>query len=314
MTNYNNPNYLIKYDYSNLKSYTINLDDYKFNYDKHSHYLLKLGIISKRFSGVNALKDEHLKSKYKKNISNYALNFTPKTAIGAALSHIMCCKTIYKNYIKKNADNPNYFLIMEDDVFPLYEKEEFYEKLNSTLHDITILDKDWEIIQLHSDGIMPTIDTYKTHIDGSMLTIDTYSTHICSGSAAAYLISEKGIKKTLKCKIIGSIDILHHNYINFNKYRAKDNLFYADEKTSVNRIMEYNLGCYTLYLKSTIFEFINYYTNIIQLRGEKTIVHLLQAKLFKEPIFNNEFNTNNIIDFFIVLIILSKLYFNKNIC
>jgi hypothetical protein len=67
-------------------------------------------------------------------------------------------------------------------------------------------------------------------------------------------------------------------------------------------------------LKSIIFEFINYYTNIIQLRGEKKFVHYLQGKLFKEPIFNNEFNTNNIIDYFIVLIILSKLYFNKTIC
>jgi GR25 family glycosyltransferase involved in LPS biosynthesis len=104
----------------------------------------------------------------------------------------MCCKFIYKNYIKKKKthkqqqqqeDNPNYFLIMEDDVFPLYDKEEFYEKLNKTLYDIQILDSNWEIIQLHSDGIMPTIETYSTHI-GSI-------------SAAAYLISKKAIKKTL---------------------------------------------------------------------------------------------------------------------
>jgi hypothetical protein len=192
----------------------------------------------------------------------------------------------------------------------LYEKKEFYEKLNSTLHDITILDKDWEIIQLHSDGIMPTIDTYKTYSDGIMLTIDSYNTHVsCAGSAAAYLISEKGIKKTLKCKIYSHIDFIHYNFINYNKYRAKKNIFYSDEKTSLNRIMEYNLGCYTLYLKSTIFEFINYYTNIIQLCGEKKIIHYLQGKLFKEPIFNNEFNTNNLIDYFIVLIILSELYY-----
>ena len=298
MTKYNNPNYLIKYDYSNLKSFTINLDDYKINYDKHSHYLLKLGIISKRFSGVNALKDEHLKSKYKKYISNFALNFIPKTVIGAALSHIMCSKTIYKNYIKKNADNADYFLIMEDDVFPLYEKEEFYEKLNSTLRDITILDKDWEIILLHSDGIMPTRD-------------NTYSTHYNSQSVAAYLISEKGIKKTLKCKIRGPIDIIHYNCINYNYYKVKENLFYTDEKTSVCRIVEYNLSGYTLYLKSTIFELINYYTNIIHIRGEKKFIHWLQYKAIKEPIFNNEFSANNIIDYFIVLIILSELYYYK---
>ena len=269
MTKYNNPNYLIKYDYSNLKSFTINLDDYKINYDKHSHYLLKLGIISKRFSGVNALKDEHLKSKYKKYVSNFALNYTPKSVIGCALSHIMCSKTIYKNYIKKNADNADYFLIMEDDVFPLYEKEEFYEKLNSTLHDITILDKDWEIIQLHSDGMLPTVDTYNTHS--------------CVGSTAAYLISEKGIKKTLKCKIYGHMDWVHYNYIYYNKYRVKENLFYSDEKTSLNRIVSYKLSSYSLYLKSKLFELINFYTNIIHIRGEKKFSHYFEYKIIKEP-------------------------------
>jgi GR25 family glycosyltransferase involved in LPS biosynthesis len=307
MTKYNSPNYVIKYGYTNLKSFTINLDDYKINYDKQAAELLKLGLVSKRFSGVNALKDEHFKTSYKKYVSNFALNYTPKSVIGCALSHIMCCKYIYKNYIKKQKrqkqqqqqeDNPNYFLIMEDDVFPLYEKDEFYEKLNKTLYDIQILDSNWEIIQLHSDGIMPTIETYSTHI-GSI-------------SAAAYLISKKAIKKTLKSKIYSHIDLIHHNFINYNKYRAKENLFYSDEKTSLNRIVSYRLSSYSLLLKSKLFEFINYYTNIIQLRGEKKFLHYFEYKVFKEPFFNKEFNTNDIIDYFIGLKILSKLYYYKN--
>jgi GR25 family glycosyltransferase involved in LPS biosynthesis len=307
MTKYNSPNYVIKYGYTNLKSFTINLDDYKTNYIKQAAELLKLGLVSERFSGVNALKDEHFKSSYKKYVSNFALNYTPKSVIGCALSHIMCCKFIYKNYIKKKKthkqqqqqeDNPNYFLIMEDDVFPLYDKEEFYEKLNKTLYDIQILDSNWEIIQLHSDGIMPTIETYSTHI-GSI-------------SAAAYLISKKAIKKTLKSKIYSHIDLIHHNFLNYNKYRAKENLFYSDEKTSLNRIVSYKLSSYSLLLKSKLFELLNYYTNIIQLRGEKKFLHYFEYKVFKEPFFNKEFNTNDIIDYFIGLKILSKLYYYKN--
>ena len=300
MTKYNSPNYVIKYGYTNLKSFTINLDDYKVNYEKQASELLKLGLVSERFSGVNALKDEHFKSSYKKYVSNFALNYTPKSVIGCALSHIMCCKYIYKNYIKKRKSREglvNYFLIMEDDVFPLYNKDEFYEKLNKTLYDIQILDNNWEIIQLHSDGIMPTIETYSTHI-GSI-------------SAAAYLISKTAIKKTLNSKIYSHIDLIHHNFINYNKYRAKENLFYTDEKTSLNRIVSYKLSSYSLFFKSKLFEFINYYTNIIQLRGEKKFLHYFEYKVFKEPFFNKEFNTNDIIDYIIGLKILSKLVYYK---
>ena len=300
MTKYNSPNYVIKYGYTNLKSFTINLDDYKVNYEKQASELLKLGLVSERFSGVNALKDEHFKSSYKKYVSNFALNYTPKSVIGCALSHIMCCKYIYKNYIKKRKTQDglvNYFLIMEDDVFPLFNKDEFYEKLNKTLYDIQILDKNWEIIQLHSDGIMPTIETYSTHI-GSI-------------SAAAYLISKTAIKKTLNSKIYSHIDLIHHNFINYNKYRAKENLFYTDEKTSLNRIVSYKLSSYSLFFKSKLFEFINYYTNIIQLRGEKKFLHYFEYKVFKEPFFNKEFNTNDIIDYIIGLKILSKLVYYK---
>ena len=300
MCKYNNKYYIIKQDYSNLKSFTINLDDYKDNYNRQADSLLRLGIISERFSGVNALKDEHVKSSYKKYVSNFALNYTPKSVIGCALSHIMCCKYIYKNYIKKTKMRAidNYFLIMEDDAYPLYEKDEFYEKLNKMLQEISILDKNWEIIQLHSDGIMPTIDTYSTHI-GSI-------------SAAAYLISKSAIKKTLKSKIYSHIDLIHHNFMNYNKYRAKENLFYTDEKNSLNRIVSYKLSSYSLYLKSKLFEIINYYTNIIQLRGEKKFLHYFEYKVLKEPFFNKEFNTNDIIDYCIGFKILSKLVYYKN--
>ena len=179
-------NYFIKPDYSNLKTFVINLDDYKENYIKQLPYLENIGLKVERFIGINALKDQHLNPEYKKYISKFALNFTPKAVIGCALSHILCCKYIYNNYINSDnnsielnkssyGDNTQFFLILEDDAFPTYNKSEFYEKLNETINEIQILDSNWEIIQLYKIGI---IDTY-----------DTFTSHILHGSTVAYLLN-----------------------------------------------------------------------------------------------------------------------------
>ena len=119
-------------------------------------------------------------------------------------------------------------------------------------------------------------------------------------------------KKTYRPEdVLEEYQIHSHNFINYNKYRAKENLFYTDEKTSLNRIVSYKLSSYSLFLKSKLFEFINYYTNFIQLRGEKKFLHYFEYKVFKEPFFNKEFNTNDIIDYIIGLKILSKLVYYK---
>ena len=65
-----------------------------------------------------------------------------------------------------------------------------------------ILDKNWDIIQLHSDAFFPNYETYFTHF--------------VSGSTAAYLISKKGIEKTLKSKIYSHADFIQHNFIKYN--------------------------------------------------------------------------------------------------
>ena len=122
--------YPINSDYSNLKTFVINLDDYKENYTKQLPFLEEIGLKVERFSGINGLKDQHLLAEYTQFISIFAKNFTPKSVIGCALSHILCCKHIYNNCLK---DNP-YFLIVEDDAFPLYNKNDFYEKLNKTIY------------------------------------------------------------------------------------------------------------------------------------------------------------------------------------
>ena len=83
----------------NLKTFVINLDEYKANYNKQLPYLESLGLKVERFKGINAIKDEHLNPEYSPYISTYALNFTPKSIIGCSLSHILCCKYIYENFV-----------------------------------------------------------------------------------------------------------------------------------------------------------------------------------------------------------------------
>jgi hypothetical protein len=290
-------NYPINPDYSNLKTFVINLDDYISNYNKQLPYLLNIGLKVERFAGVNALKNEHFKPEYQQYISTYAKNFAPKSVIGAVLTHTLCCKHIKYNYSEKTNGHTEFFLIMEDDAFPLYNKEEFYEHLNKSLYEIQLLDSNWDIIQLHSDGLFPTKDTYNTHI-------------VC-GSAAAYLISINGINKTLNNKIYGFIEFTQHSFINCNKYRTKENLFYTDEKNSLNRAQgksKLNYKYYTLLLKSSFCELLNKYTHIIPLQGDKRYQHILEFKILREPLFNKEFTINDLIDYLLAFIILKKMF------
>jgi GR25 family glycosyltransferase involved in LPS biosynthesis len=289
-------NYPINPDYSNLKTFVINLDDYISNYNKQLPYLLDIGLKVERFAGVNAIKNEHLKLEYQQYISSYVKNFVPKSTIGCSLSHTLCCKHINSNYSEKQNNQTQFFLIMEDDAFPLYNKEEFYEHLNEAIYEIQLLDSNWDIIQLHSDCILPTKDTY--------------CTHIACGSTAAYLISFNGLNKTLNSKIYGHLDIIQHNFIKYNKYRTKENLFYTNEKTSLNRINVTNkqkYKYYSLLLKSHFCELLNQYTSIIPLRGEKKYQHFFEFKLLREPILNKEFNANELIDYFLIFFILINM-------
>ena len=303
INNINNINCLINPDYTNLKTFVINLDTYKTNYIEQLPYLENIGLKVERFSGINALKDEHLKPEYKEYISKFALNFTPKSVIGCSLSHILCCKHIYNNYINTE-DNINessyggktpFFLIMEDDAFPKYNKLEFYKNLNKVINEITILDINWEIIQLHSDAFYPTTNTYNSHF-------------VC-GSTAAYLISESGLKKNLRSKILSHMDFIEYNFIKFRKYRAKENLFYTNEKDSLNRNISKtkNYNYYSLYFKSYALELINKYTNLLDLRGEKSYANFFEFKILKLPYFKKEYSANETIDYLLGLFLIRKI-------
>lgn len=281
---------LINLDYSNLKTLIINLDDYIKNYNKQKPFLDNIGLISERFSGINATKNQHLNSIYKKNITKFAYNFTPKSVIGCSLSHILCCKYIYNNYI----NDYDYFLIMEDDAFPKYNKNEFYNLLNKNLYEITLLDKNWQIIQLHSDAFFPTKNTYITHF--------------ACGSTAAYLISKKGIEKMCNEKVKSHLDFETQNFIKFNKYRVKENLFYTNESNSLNRIVNKNLNYYNMSLKTKaiILEFINKYIVSLPLRGEKTYANFFEFKMLTFPYIKKEYTANEIIDYLLGFYLIKK--------
>ena len=279
-------------DYSNLKAIVINLDDYINNYNNQLPYFEKLELNVERISAINAIKNEHLNPIYEKYISRFALNFQPKTIIGCSLSHILAAKYIYDNYI----NDFEYFLIMEDDAFPIYEKYVFYNLLNTNLNEIEVLDKNWDIIQLHSDAFFPTIDTY--------------ATHYITGSTAAYLISKKGIIKTINSEIYSHADFIQHNFLKFNKYRLKSNLFWTDEKNSLNRLTvdkNYSFYNFSLYAKTKLVEFINNFIISIPLRGEKTYANFFEFKIIKLPYLQKEYTANEVLDCILGLILLQKL-------
>ncbi|AET73973.1 hypothetical protein PGBG_00265 [Phaeocystis globosa virus 14T] len=256
-------------NYSNLKTLVINLDDNITNYNYQLPYLANLGLNVERFKAINAIKNEHLNPIYKKYISKFASNFQPKSVIGCALTHILSAKHIYDNYL----NDYDYFLIMEDDAFPCYNKEMFYSLLNKSLNEIEILDKNWDIIQLHSDAFFPNTETYNTH-------------YLC-GSTAAYLISKRGLEKSLDIKVYSYSDFIQHNFLKFNKYRVKSNLFWTDEKYSVNRVMDTKKDFYhlSLSIKSNFIEFINKFILSIPLRGEKTYSHFFRIQNNQITIF-----------------------------
>lgn len=262
-----------------MKTFVINLDKSIENFNYQKPILENIGLNIERFKGINAINNEHLE--YKNYINNLAIDFSPKGVIGCGLSHILLCEKI------KNL-NLEIALIMEDDAFPLFNKSEFNNILNTTINDITILDKDWDIIQLHSDALFPTHETYFTHA--------------LTGSTAAYLISKKGANKMSKEKVFWHIDVHTSTSRNFKKYRSKYNLFWTQENFSVNRNFSQN---FLINIKSQLL------TILIPLRGEKTWNDFLNFKIINIP-FHKELTADEIINYFIGYLFYKFIIFQIN--
>jgi len=261
-----------------MKTYVINLEKSIDKFNKQKPKLEAVGLQIHRFNAINAIENEHIK--YKNMITKLAYFFTPKSVIGCALSHILLAK-----HILINDNHLPYVLIMEDDAFPIeLDKKTFLKNINSNIKNITILDPNWDIIQLHSDACYPCHNSYTTH-------------PLC-GSTAAYLISNRGAQKISNLKVISHIDIHTSTSIKYNKYRSKYNMFWTDENISLNRIDSNNI---LLNIKSLIL------SNLIPLRGEKTWDHFLNFKVLRIPGINKEFTGNQLIDYFIAYLLIKKL-------
>lgn len=271
----------------NIISFVINLDNYQENYKKQLPYFNSIKLSPKRFSAINAINNQHIEHKNLINLISFYLS--PKSVIGCSLSHILLAKHLYENYSTyKNI----YFLILEDDVFPhniyLNNPKLFYSNLNKEIENIKIIDKEWDIIQLHSDGLIDTKSTY--------------TTHPFTGSTAAYLISFNGLKKMCNEKVTYHIDCVTQNFFNYRKYRSKENLFYTNEKSSVNREMKYSKS---VIAKSYILK------NLIPLRGEKLWEDYLNFKSLRIPIINKELTVNNLFDFALIVSLIYSLKYKK---
>lgn len=271
----------------NIISFVINLDNYEENYKKQLPYFNSINLSPKRFSAVNAINNQHIKHKNLINLISFYLS--PKSVIGCSLSHILLSKYLYENYSTfKNI----YFLILEDDVFPndeyINNPKLFYNHLNNEIQNIKIFDKDWDIIQLHSDGLIDTKSTYVTHP--------------FTGSTAAYLISFNGLQKMCNEKVTYHIDFVTQNFLKYRKYRSKINLFYTNEKSSVNREIKYSRS---VSAKSFLLK------KLIPLRGEKLWEDYLNFKSLRIPFVNKEFTANNLFDFALMISLIYTLKYKK---
>jgi hypothetical protein len=169
---------------------------------------------------------------------------------------------------------------MEDDAYPLYNKQQFHKHVETTIRDIHTIDNDWDIITLHTDG--PCSDFLNT-------CKDNYLISITSGSTAAYIISRNGVIKLANETIFWHIDVMiNSNYRKYRKYKSKKNLFWTDEKNSNGR-------------KNSDIGFIeNILNSFSPLKGEKTWNHILNYKIIKIPIIQKYVTYYN---FFILLFI-----------
>jgi len=274
-----------------IKTFVINLDRAIDNYNRQRPYLESLGLDVYRFSAIDAGKDEHLQ--YSHIVNSIYYEFVPKNVISTSLSHTFVCKYIQKLIQNGNNTDP-YFLIMEDDAYPLYNKENFHRHLQSTIRDIDTIDKDWDIISLHIDGICS---------DYTNTCKDNYYISTTSGSLAAYLISRNGLIKLANETIFWYHDIMTSINGKYRKYKSKKNLFWTDEKNSTAREIV-NIR----YIEKLL-------NKLLPLKGEKKWNHLLNYRVLRIPIIKKDITSYNIcvcicILLFIVLIniILHKKY------
>ena len=198
-----------------METYIINMDKDKANIERTNNELKKINYdMSKvhRFSGV----DGNKVNVNEENVHPVCKIFCTNKIIGCGLSHIKLCEKL------KN-ENVKIALILEDDIKTI-PNIDLNKEINETIERISKQDSNWDIILLHKQGFCKE---YKK-INGD----------VC-GSAAAYLISDKGMEKFSNLMLTYHNDFIR-NTKKFNSY-VGPTLFhsYEDESniTLLNNIM-----------------------------------------------------------------------------
>lgn len=226
------------------------------------------------FNGVDSRENEHYK--YRNNIHPFSLLLTPKKILGCSLSHILLAKHI----IKKNY---KYTLVLEDDAYP-FDYKNLESNIENIIEKMNKIDNKWDIINLHTDGIIQN---------------NTIYTNCFSGSSAAYLISIFGAKKLANTYAYHNIDVYSSVSKKMKKYKSSNNLFWTDENNSIirNNTNNYNNIVKNIYaiLLSQLFSF----------RGEKNWGHLLSYDILQLPLLDvtldatTLINASNVVIFYI---------------
>lgn len=269
-----------------IKTFVINLDRSIENYNHQRPYLESLGLDVYRFQAIDGSKDEHLQ--YRHIVDTIYYELVPKNIISASLSHTLVCK--YIQSLIQNGNTDPYFLILEDDAYPLYNKQQFHKNVENTIRDIHTIDNEWDIIALHIDG--PCSDFLNT-------CKENYLISLTSGSLAAYIISRNGVIKLANETIFWYPDVMTSINSKYKKYKSKKNLFWTDEKNSNSRE---NVD--TQYIEKIL-------NNFIILKGEKTWNHLLNYKALRIPIIKKDVTYYNMFLFVCVIIILFIILFYR---
>jgi len=122
---------------------------------------------------------------YNDDLTYFAKNYAPKSAIGTSLSHRKAIKTFY------GSSKKDYALILEDDAVP--SNEQYMEEVEMAIQNAP---SDWDMIKLDywPNYKANTFNQYKT----TMLT--------------AYIINKRGAKKFLQCKTYYHPDVELNGY------------------------------------------------------------------------------------------------------
>jgi GR25 family glycosyltransferase involved in LPS biosynthesis len=173
-----------------------NFDIYVINLDKDKERLNKITekLKPNEFTRIEAVYGATADIMNNNDIHIFGKCFTPKSVLGACLSHKIATKQFYETSDKE------YGLILEDDAVPVNKNyiEEIEKLIKNTLPD-------WDIIKLAY---------YPYNASKNAFTMDFSS----------YIINKKSAEKILKYKVITYIDILI-NFYGLKIYNAPSRIF-----------------------------------------------------------------------------------------